>query len=38
MLQKEQEMGTMKPIETVHNGYRFRSGLEARWGLARGEG
>lgn len=22
---------TIKPIETVYNGYRFRSRLEARW-------
>ena len=25
--------GTIKPIETVYNGYRFRSRLEARWAV-----
>ena len=26
-------MGTIKPIETIYNGYRFRSRLEARWAV-----
>ena len=26
-------MSTIKPIETVYNGYRFRSRLEARWAV-----
>jgi len=26
-------MGDIKPIETVYNGYRFRSRLEARWAV-----
>ena len=26
-------MNTIKPIETVYNGYRFRSRLEARWAV-----
>ena len=26
-------MTTIKPIETVYNGYRFRSRLEARWAV-----
>ena len=26
-------MDTIKPIETVYNGYRFRSRLEARWAV-----
>ena len=26
-------MATIKPIETVYNGYRFRSRLEARWAV-----
>lgn len=26
-------MGTLKPIETVYDGYRFRSRLEARWAI-----
>lgn len=25
--------GTLTPIETVYNGYRFRSRLEARWAV-----
>ena len=24
---------TIKPIETIYNGYRFRSRLEARWAV-----
>lgn len=30
-------MGNLKPIETVYNGYRFRSRLEARWAVFFGE-
>ena len=26
-------MGNIKPIETIYNGYRFRSRLEARWAV-----
>lgn len=26
-------MGELKPIETIYNGYRFRSRLEARWAV-----
>ena len=26
-------MNTIKPIETIYNGYRFRSRLEARWAV-----
>ena len=26
-------MSDIKPIETVYNGYRFRSRLEARWAV-----
>ena len=26
-------MGEIKAIETVYNGYRFRSRLEARWAV-----
>ncbi len=26
-------MSTIKPIETIYNGYRFRSRLEARWAV-----
>lgn len=26
-------MSDIKPIETIYNGYRFRSRLEARWAV-----
>ena len=26
-------MSNIKPIETIYNGYRFRSRLEARWAV-----
>lgn len=29
----ERRMQTIKPIETIYNGYRFRSRLEARWAV-----
>lgn len=31
--QKEERMSEIKVIETVYNGYRFRSRLEARWAV-----